>query len=74
MAAPTDHDEIDNLRYQVNIDISKMATRCEDIEKRLNSLESRFHFDPETTIVAQDMPHIGGEDIIHLANDLGKEG
>ncbi len=68
------HDKIDNLRSQVNIDIGQMATRCEDVEKRLDSLESRFHFDPETTIVAQNMPHIRGEDIMQLANDLVKEG
>ncbi len=52
------HDEIDNLRSHVNIDIGQMAIKCEAIENSLDSLESRFHFDPEMTIITQNMPHI----------------
>ena len=49
------HDDVEQLRRQLNTDIGQLATRCEGIEHRLGKLEEKFHYDTETTIVAQNL-------------------
>lgn len=45
----------DDLKAQVDIDIGQLVSRCERIEERIGNLEKRFEFDPEVTIVAQNL-------------------
>jgi hypothetical protein len=43
---------------------------CQQIENRLDNLEEKFHFDVETTIVAQGVPVTPGHDPFRQAEDL----
>ncbi len=50
--------EIDTVRSQLNVDIVQMVKRCADIEKRLDKFENKFHYNPEVTIVAKNLPDL----------------
>ncbi len=44
------------MKRQVDIDIGQIVSICQRIENMLEKLESRFQFNPDGTIVAQNLP------------------
>ncbi len=64
------------MRSQLNVDSGQMVKRCDDIEKRLDKFENKFHYDPEVTIVAQYLPDLPGrgDNIQDLAVTLVRDG
>ena len=69
-------EEIEQLRNQLNTDVGQLASRCEKIENRIMKLEEKYHFDTETTIVAQNVPVVSGSEnnLVKLAEELVHNG
>ena len=68
--------EVHQIQTQLNMDIGQLTTRCEGLEARLDRLEQKFHYDIDTTIVAQYVP-VGNDEDVNLlrhAEKLVQEG
>ena len=68
--------EIEQLRNQLNTDVGQLVSRCEKIENKVMKLKERYHFDTETTVVAQNVPVIPGREanLVNLAEELVHDG
>ena len=66
----TVNNRLDELERNIATDNGLFGRRLNDIEEKLEKMENRFHFDPETTIIAQGLPETPGEDPERVADDL----
>jgi mannitol-specific phosphotransferase system IIBC component len=68
--------QVQEMQNQLDTDIGHLATRCQMIEQKLEKITERFHYDVETTLVAQHAPVTTDEDanILQYAERLVHEG
>ena len=69
--------KIDKLRAVVDLEISLMFTRIPELEKRIESVGSKFkheEYDTEVTLIAHKVSYVPDEDILEKAKEIIRVG
>lgn len=63
-----------DLETNVRVDNGLFNRRLTDLEEKMENYEKRFHFDPEVTIIAKDVPFNPAENPVDVADKLIRDG
>ncbi len=74
MRVATCNDKLRSLERYAEKQNTLIYRRFDDVETRLASLEGRFYFNPEVTIIVQGIPSSSSENTINVADKLVTEG
>ena len=67
-------DVVKGIQDSIAVETGVFIRRIEDLENRVTAIESKFHFDPEVSIIAQGVPSQPTEDPVKVADDLIRQG
>ncbi len=74
MKEATVNTKVKDLENHIALENGILLQHLEYLETRFTNIEQRFHFDPEVTIIAQDVPHSPTEDPMEIADNIIREG